>query len=105
MFAAVDVWYRDDSAAVGCVEFASWTDDAPARQHTTLVEGVSPYISGQFYLRELPCILASLEKCQPGFEAIVVDGFVWLQENTLGLGAHLYKAIDQRASVIGVAKT
>ena len=39
-------------------------------------------------------------------EAIIVDGFVVLDDNgKLGLGAHLYKDLDARYPIIGVAKS
>ncbi len=69
------------------------------------IERVAPYQSGQFYLRELPCLLAVLEKGPPA-DIIVVDGYVWLgDEQRPGLGAHLYRTLDEKAAVIGVAKT
>ena len=39
-------------------------------------------------------------------EAIIIDGFVYLDDKEkLGLGGHLYKELDSKIPVIGVAKT
>jgi deoxyribonuclease V len=69
------------------------------------VSDVEPYQSGQFYRRELPCILAVLKSLSELPQAIIIDGYVWLGEQQPGLGAYLYEALERRAAVIGVAKT
>jgi deoxyribonuclease V len=70
------------------------------------VSPVAPYEPGQFYRRELPCLLAVLGKIPDAVEAIVVDGYVWLaDEQTPGLGGHLFQALGGTIPVIGVAKT
>ena len=67
---------------------------------------MAPYAPGHFYQRELPCILQVLEKVQASLDAILVDGHVWLDDQgSPGLGAHLYRALEERVPVIGVAKT
>lgn len=39
-------------------------------------------------------------------EAIVVDGFVYLDDHhKLGLGGHLYRALSEQIPIIGVAKS
>ncbi|MBA3454482.1 MAG: hypothetical protein H0T42_15435 [Deltaproteobacteria bacterium] len=38
-------------------------------------------------------------------DTIIVDGFVWLDTDQPGLGAHLHEALERRTAVIGVAKT
>jgi deoxyribonuclease V len=38
--------------------------------------------------------------------AVLIDGYVWLDEaGSPGLGAHLYRALEERVAVIGVAKS
>ena len=85
---------------------------SPGRTSTAageLVERISPvapYEPGQFYRRELPCLLAVLGQVRQPLETVVVDGYVWLRdENTPGLGGHLYEALGKSIPVIGVAKT
>ena len=70
------------------------------------MENIAEYVSGEFYKRELPCILSLLAKIEvESIEAIVVDGYVYLDdEGGLGLGGHLYHHLDAKIPVIGVAK-
>lgn len=106
---AIDVGYHEQGATVAGVLFHDWTDPHPAEEHSILVENVEPYESGQFYKRELPCMLALLEQIEHEPEVIIVDGFVWLSKNQSipkpGLGAYLYEKLEKRVPVIGVAKT
>src|SRR6185369_8923571 len=69
------------------------------------LSNVQQYEPGQFFRRELPCLLAVL-KVLPTADVILIDGYVWLGDgNKPGLGAHLYKSLSERTPVIGVAKT
>ena len=105
MLACVDVDYRGDDAVAACVLFAAWGDAAPAAEVVEKVTGVEPYVPGQFYRRELPCLLAVLGKLPEEPETVVIDGYVWLGEGRPGLGARLYDALGGRVPVVGVAKT
>lgn len=89
------------------MQFSNWNDDRPVKIYTEIISGVEEYIPGEFYKRELPCILSLLKQIDiTETEAIIVDGFVYLDdENSLGLGAHLYQALQGEVPVIGVAKT
>jgi deoxyribonuclease V len=105
---AVDVDYRESEVVAAAVGFASWTD-----AHTTIEVVVTsdappaPYEPGRFYRRELPHVVSVLALLAPPFEAIVIDGYVWLDgaHALPGLGAHLYDALGGTVPVIGVAKT
>ena len=105
MLACVDVDYRDTHAIAACVLFEKWTDATPAAELTARVEPIADYVSGEFCRRELPCILAVLKKVNTPLDAIVIDGYVWLEKQKKGLGAHLFDALDAKIPVIGVAKT
>jgi deoxyribonuclease V len=105
MIACVDVDYREDGAVAACVCFRAWTDGTPAAAFVAKIRDVAPYQSGQFYCRELPCILAVLNGLSELPQVIVIDGYVWLGAQRPGLGAHLYEALGRRIAVIGVAKT
>ncbi len=106
MIAAADVAYRSRGAVVACVLFQHWMDHAAAVETTCEVSDAEPYEPGQFFRRELPCILAVLRKLEQLPGIIVIDGYVWLaDESEPGLGGHLYAALEQRVAVIGVAKT
>lgn len=106
MLACVDVYYYDDHAVAACVLFKKWKDSLPATQFHTTVSKITPYISGQFYLRELPCILKVLEFIDEYIEVILIDGYVWLDNRqSPGLGAYLYKKLNETTPVIGIAKS
>jgi deoxyribonuclease V len=106
MIACVDVDYREKGAVAAGVLFRDWADGCPSSEVVVRVDRVEPYEPGQFYRRELPCLLEVLNAIEPPPEAIVIDGYVWLGDETdPGLGAHLHRAIGERAAVIGVAKT
>jgi deoxyribonuclease V len=105
MLACVDVDYRDDDAVAACVLFEGWSDAAPAAQVVEKISGVAAYVPGQFYRRELPCLLAVLGRLAEPPQTVVIDGYVWLGEDRSGLGAHLYEALGRRVPVVGVAKT
>lgn len=103
---AIDVHYKNDRAAVAAVVFDGWTDHKPTLEITLPIPHVLPYEPGQFYKRELPCILTVLHELALVSDTIVIDGFVTLgQHNRAGLGAHLYRALERRTPVIGVAKS
>jgi len=106
MIACLDVAYHDLEANAAAVLFHSWDDAAGRREIVTRVPAPADYRPGQFFLRELPCLLALVELIEEPLETLVVDGYVWLGEGKLpGLGAHLYAALDGTTSVIGVAKS
>lgn len=106
MIACVDVDYREQGASAACVLFESWTDAWPMSEVVVSIKEVEAYQSGQFFRRELPCLLAVLQAVNTRPTIVIVDGYVWLgDEHAPGLGAHLYEALDRQSAVIGVAKT
>lgn len=107
MILAFDTYYFQDKAKTVCIAFGDWSDDLRYNVYTEIKEGVEDYQPGEFYKRELPCILSLLEKVEvQDIEAIIVDGFVYLDDdNKLGLGGYLYKALNEKIPVIGVAKS
>ena len=110
MLLATDIQYEDTSANGSAVAagilFSSWIDDECDRTFTKKVTGIAPYEPGNFYKRELPCILELLTEVNLNeVTAIVVDGYVLLgKAQKPGLGMHLFEAIDRVVPVIGVAK-
>ena len=107
MILAFDTYYTDNKAKTVCLSFESWANTQVFEIHTEVLEETEEYVSGEFYKRELPCILSLLKKINTeGLEAIIVDGFVFLDDNgKLGLGGHLYHYLEGKVPVIGVAKT
>lgn len=100
----LDVDYRDDHAQTGWVLFQDWTDAAPLREGRVRSEGVVAYEPGEFYRRELPALLRTLESLVEPVDGVLVDGFCWLGLHRPGLGWHLHQALAERCWVIGVAK-
>src|SRR5687767_12388554 len=101
VIAAVDVHYAGGGAVAACVAFRDWPDAEPAWERTVRVAEVAAYEPGAFYRRELPPLLEVLAG-QP-FDAVLIDGYVWLGEGRKGLGAWVHEALGK--PVIGVAKT
>ncbi len=105
MILTTDVAYCDDTAIAAGILHPHWLTDEIARTVTKKIDPVVPYESGQFYKRELPCILSLLEEIADDLEAIVIDGYVDLgREGKPGLGRHLFEGVGAAVPVIGVAK-
>ena len=105
MLACLDVSFRNNAACAAGVTFRDWCDAMPLDEKVVEIQDVAPYQPGQFYRRELPCLLAVLQKL-PSIDVAIIDGYVWLDgESRRGLGAHLYHALNEKVVVIGVAKT
>lgn len=107
MILAFDTYYFKNKAKTVCLAFKEWTSSDAFVIYSEILEDIEEYIPGEFYKRELPCILSLLKQIKyETIEAIIVDGFVYLDDaNKLGLGGHLYQALNSSIPVIGVAKT
>ena len=81
------------------------TDSQPAEQHIVQLTDVAEYVPGEFYRRELPCLLQALLPVLDRVQTILIDGYVDLAPNRPGLGARLYEALGGKIAVVGVAKT
>ncbi|MGF1685500.1 endonuclease V [Photobacterium japonica] len=115
MHVIIDVDYRtkkDDGVAVGCdwavvagLTFQDWQSDVISETYIKVLDEVAPYEPGQFYKRELPCLLALIAKMPFTPSCIIIDGYVTLgEEKRDGLGAYLYRALGEKIPVIGIAK-
>ena len=106
MYIAIDVYYKNDRAKAVSIEFQNWKDDQPSQIHSVELEEIEEYIPGEFYKRELPCILRVLKKSDGSkVQAIIVDGYVHLDdEGKKGLGGYLFDALNGKIPIIGVAK-
>lgn len=106
MIACVDVDYREEEANAAALLFESWTDPKSSLELVERISEVAEYEPGQFYKRELPCLMEVLKPVRGILDLIIVDGYVWLSdEPKAGLGAYLYDALEEKIPVIGVAKT
>ncbi len=109
MIACVDVDYREDEApahaAAACVVIERWASADSTAEHVQRIDAIAPYVPGQLYLRELPCLLSVLEQVEHPLTLVVVDGYALLDAHGRpGLGAHLHRALQERIPVVGVAK-
>ena len=106
MILAFDTYYFDNQAKTVAVQFKNWTENTVEQVYEETLSGINEYVSGEFYKRELPCILSLLKQIElSNCEAIIIDGFVFLNDkNKKGLGAYLYEALENKIPVIGVAK-
>lgn len=102
--AALDVDYRPDAAVTACVTFEAWSDEHVLESYTVTSAAAADYAPGEFYARELPCLLAALGRLEAAPGLVIVDGHVWLGPERPGLGAHLHRALGGAVPVVGVAK-
>ncbi|KQT17366.1 endonuclease V [Chryseobacterium sp. Leaf404] len=105
-----DTYYFDgDKANTICLAFENWYAETADFEFSEVKNGVSEYIPGEFYKRELPCILSLLDTVKTqinDISCIVIDGFVYLDdEYKAGLGKRLFYSLKEKIPVIGVAKT
>ena len=101
----VDVDYRESIAVAAGVLFHAWGDEVPAKEATVTIREVQPYQPGQFFRRELPCLVRVLDALGTRPDTVIIDGYVWLgSTDRPGLGAFLFETLSREAAVIGVAK-
>jgi deoxyribonuclease V len=107
--AALDVHYDEarQRAWVAAVVFCSWADAAPAFTRAREHRGLEPYASGQFFRRELPCLLPLVDalRREAALQVIVIDGHVDLRAGRPGLGRHLFDELGGEVEIVGVAKS
>ena len=103
----IDVSYQNNKAKVVGGFFENWDDEQFLKIVDTTVNQVQKYIPGEFYKRELPCILEFLNEFDLSeIEFIIIDGFTYLNDNyKKGLGAHLFESLNEAIPIIGVAKS
>jgi deoxyribonuclease V len=107
MILAFDTYYFENKAKTVCISFNNWMDQTPEKVYFECLFGFAEYYPGEFYTRELPCIVSLLKKIElSDIQAIVIDGFVTLDDiGTFGLGGHLYDHLNGKIPVLGVAKS
>ena len=104
LIVCLDVDYRLSMAVAAGVWFRGWSAQASEFETTAVSDDVAEYQPGEFYRRELPCLLGVLRGAPPA-DLVIVDGYVSLGERRAGLGMHLYEAMDKNTPVVGIAKT
>jgi len=107
---AIDTYYTEENAYTVGVFFSQWDDTEPLKITKRTTKPEFPYIPGEFYKRELPCIMDLLGGVDfDSLSTIIVDGFIRIEKDGIlvpGLGEHLYDEVkDWNISIIGVAKS
>lgn len=106
MILAVDVQYHNESGFAAGLIFNSSNATSPDEIFYAKTTPVEEYIPGEFYKRELPCIMRLLRENSVHPDRIIIDGYVYLDGVSLpGLGYFLFNELNQKIPVIGVAKT
>lgn len=106
MILAADVAYSGTTATAAGVLFSHWNSETPDRTFIAKIDDAAEYVSGEFYRRELPCIVKLLEQVDLPLECIVIDGYVTLgAAESAGLGWKLWEFLGRTTPVIGVAKS
>ena len=105
IIACFDVYYKKDHAKACCIVFETDSVEKILSTYCQVIESVSDYISGEFYKRELPCILKVYKMIREDIDLIIMDGFVTLKNGKKGLGSYLFESLGKKLPVIGVAKT
>ncbi len=105
----LDVFYfesgeKTNANAVGII-FSGVEKISILCEYQIIIEDVAPYQSGQFYKREMPCLIALINQVKESFDIIIIDGFVYLDGSTrAGLGKYLYENLKNKKPIIGIAK-
>ena len=103
--ACFDVKYYEDYAVIGYVLFKDHKSDVAFKTGQFRHEKIEPYIPGEFYKRELPCLLTAIKQIEENINLVFIDANVWLGDNLMGLGCYLYEALEFKIPVIGISKT
>lgn len=106
MIAILDAAYAKRASAAACVTAADWTSPDPLAQFTHGDGPAADYEPGAFWRRELPLLLSVLNMTPERPDALLIDGYVFLDgDGREGLGAHLFAALGGTTPVVGLAKT
>ena len=106
MILAVDAHYTPEGSTTAGVAFDDWESALPTHTFVSKLPTVADYTPGEFYQRELPCILDLLRAGNMKPNLILIDGYVYLDGlSRPGLGKHLFDALAGKVAVIGIAKT
>ena len=111
IYLILDVYYQENQktndtiATVTGIRFEGIEQSNILSEHIVEISEVAPYESGQFYKREMPCLLALINQIKEPFDMIIIDGYVFLDGiSKAGLGKHLYDNLANIKPIIGIAK-
>ncbi len=103
--ACFDAYYHKDYAKNCCILFETRPIEKSIFECCKITRPIEEYIPGEFYKRELPGILEVYWEIKRDINLIIIDGYVLLKDGKMGLGGHLYRSLEGRVPVIGVAKS
>ncbi|MGC4121227.1 MAG: hypothetical protein QM765_42950 [Myxococcales bacterium] len=93
------------SATAACVVLRSFDSSASLEERAVRVRALLPSPPGRPFERELALLRAALDATESDIQVIVIGGYVWTDGTQKpGLGAHLFKALGESISVMGIAK-
>lgn len=98
-----DVYYGESQVSAAGLLIDKWEASTACQEFLYRAGQAEQYVPGEFYLRELPPLLQLLSPI-PSFDCVVVDAHVWLQKDRPGCGYYLWKSLNKKVPVIGVAK-
>lgn len=102
--AACDVGFEDDGNTTrAAVVLVNWPEMKMLDSHLARIPTRMPYIPGLLSFRELPAVLAALEKLDATPDLILVDGQGIAHPRRLGIAAHL--GVVTGLPAIGVGKS
>lgn len=111
IYLILDVHYKEGqetdavTATVAGIRFEGIKQSRILNEYTVEVNDVAPYEPGQFYKREMPCLLALINQIDEPFDVIIIDGYVLLDSvGKAGLGKYLYDHLANTKPIIGIAK-
>lgn len=103
--ACFDAYYYRNCAKTCCILFETEPIEKSISEYCKITRFTERYIPGEFYKRELPGILEVYREIKEEINLIIIDGYVLLKDGKMGLGGHLYEALEGKIPVIGVAKS
>lgn len=104
MKAILDVHYKTGIAITALVQFTDFLDEKPLDIVVTRMKIPSNYVPGEFFKRELPCLIHAIKESGGQYDTIIIDGYVHMQASRKGLGQHLFEALGQQIPITGIAK-
>lgn len=106
MLAALDVQYDDaQSRGTGAaLVFERWEAAISSAEYLADFANIQPYVSGEFFRRELPCLLALIALIREPVSILIIDGYAQLGDKP-GLGQVLWENLGKQIPVVGVAKS
>ena len=103
---ALDVHHDGPAAIAAAVGFDEWGAVEATKTFVTRIAQVAKAPAGEPWMRDLQCLMQLLHEHALQPEAIVIDGFVHVDEQDApGLGRRLFDALGGRVPVIGIAKS